>query len=124
MTTAAYIASVLGNGTSRLSIITSAALALISLFYIYTLGSYLKVAIYPLEHRIIYYMFFDVYIINKQADHIIIAAGIVLWLALSLKGKARFIAPVIYSGKGVLAATAHHDAILDILALMSIPLVI
>ena len=124
MTTAAYIASVLGNGTSRLSIITSAALALISLFYIYTLGSYLKVAIYPLEHRIIYYMFFDVYIINKQADHIIIAAGIVLWLALSLKGKARFIAPVIYSGIAVLAATANHDAILDILALMSIPMVI
>jgi hypothetical protein len=124
MTTAAYIASVLGNGTSRLSIITSAALALISLFYIYTLGSYLKVAIYPLEHRIIYYMFFDVYIINKQADHMIIAAGIVLWLALSLKGKARFIAPVIYSGIAVLAATANHEAILDIVVLMSIPMVI
>src|SRR5690349_12085932 len=124
MTTAAYIASVLGNGTSRLSIITSAALALISLFYIYTVGSYLKVTIYPLEHRIIYYTFFDVYIINKQADHLIIAAGIVLWLALSLKGKARFIAPVIYGGIALLAATANHDAVLDIVALVSIPMVI
>ncbi|MGA8914349.1 MAG: hypothetical protein WB443_16005 [Nitrososphaeraceae archaeon] len=124
MTTAAYIASVLGNGTSRLSIITSAALALISLFYIYTAGSYLKVTIYPLEHRIIYYTFFDVYIINKQADHLIIAAGIVLWLALSLKGKARFIAPVIYGGIALLAAKANHDAVLDIVALVSIPMVI
>jgi len=124
MTTAAYIASVLGKGTSRLSIITSAALALISLFYIYTVGSYLKVTIYPLEHRIIYYTFFDVYIINKQADHLIIAAGIVLWLALSLKGKARFIAPVIYGGIALLAATTNHDAVLDIVALVSIPMVI
>ena len=124
MTTAAYIASVLGNGTPRLSIITSAALVLISLFYIYTVGSYLKVAIYPLGHRIIYYTFFDVYIINKQADHLIIAAGIVLWLALSLKGKARFIAPAIYGGIALLAATANHDAILDIVALMSIPIII
>ena len=124
MTTAAYIASVLGNGTSRLSIITSAALALISLFYIYTVGSYLRVTIYPLEHRIIYYTSFDVYIINKQADHLIIAAGIVLWLALSLKGKARFIAPVIYGGIALLASTANHDAVLDIVALVSIPMVI
>jgi hypothetical protein len=124
MTTAAYIASVLGNGTPRLSIITSAALVLISLFYIYTVGSYLKVAIYPLGHRIIYYTFFDVYIINKQADHLMIAAGIVLWLALSLKGKARFIAPAIYGGIALLAATANHDAILDIVALMSIPIII
>ena len=124
MTTAAYIASVLGNGTPRLSIITSAVLVLISLFYIYTVGSYLKVAIYPLGHRIIYYTFFDVYIINKQADHLIIAAGIVLWLALSLKGKARFIAPAIYGGIALLAATANHDAILDIVALMSIPIII
>jgi len=124
MTTAAYIASILGNGTPRLSIITSAALVLISLFYIYTVGSYLKVAIYPLGHRIIYYTFFDVYIINKQADHLIIAAGIVLWLALSLKGKARFIAPVIYGGIALLAATSNHDAILDIVTLMSIPIII
>ena len=124
MTTAAYIASVLGNGTSRLSIITSGALALISLFYIYTVGSYLKVTIYPLEHRIIYHTFFDVYIINKQADHLIIAAGIVLWLGLSLKGKARFIAPVIYGGIALLAAKANHDAVLDIVVLTSIPMVI
>src|SRR2546427_8634473 len=98
MTTFTYITRVLGKGAYRLSIITSVALALISLFYIYTVGSYLKVTIFPLEHRIIYYTFFDVYIINKQADHIVIAAGIILWLVLSLKDKAKFIVPLIYGG--------------------------
>ena len=120
----ACITNILGKGNCRLPIISSAILASISLFYIYTFGSYLKVTIYPLEHRIIYYTFFDVYIINKQADCIIIAAGIVVWLALSLKGKAKFIAPLLYAGTAVLAAAANNNALLQVIALSSIPIVI
>jgi hypothetical protein len=124
MITVAYISTLLGKGTCHLSIITSMDLALISLFYIYTLGSYLKITIYPFEHRIIYYTFFDIYIINKQTDHIIIAAGIILWLALSLKGKAKFIAPLTYGGITLLAVATNYDALLNVVALISIPIVI
>jgi hypothetical protein len=124
MTKAAYITHILGKGNCPLSIIRAAALASISLFYIYAVASYLKVTIYPLEHRIVYYSFFDGYIINKQADHIIIAAGTVLWLALSLKGKAKFLASLLYGGIALLASSANYDAFLDVLALISIPIVI
>jgi hypothetical protein len=125
MTTGAYITSILGKDACRLSVITSATLALITLFYIYTAGSYLKVTVYPLEHRIVYYTFFNSYITNKDVDHIIIATGTVLWLALSLKGKAKFIAPLLYGGIALLAAAAnHHSALLDVVALSSIPIII
>lgn len=124
-TAAAYITSMLGKGNCRLSIITSAALASISLFYIYTVGSYLKGTIYPLEHRIVYYTFFDSYIINKQADHIIIVAGTVLWLAFSLKGNAKFIVPLSYGGIALLAAIGnHYGALFDVVILSSIPIII
>jgi hypothetical protein len=48
---------ILGNGRSPVSIITSASFVLVSLFYAYSVGSYLKVIIYPFENRIIYYKF-------------------------------------------------------------------
>ncbi|HEY6883945.1 MAG TPA: hypothetical protein VI278_07910 [Nitrososphaeraceae archaeon] len=125
MIKAAYITSILGKGACRLSIISYATLASISLFYVYTIASYLKVSIYPLEHRIVYYTFFDSYIINKDVDHIIIVTGTVLWLALSLKCKAKFIAPLLYGGIALLAAAAnHHSVLLDVVALSSIPIII
>jgi hypothetical protein len=124
MIKAANIINILGKGSCRLSIISYAALATISLFYVYTIASYFKVNIYPLEHRIVYYTFFDGYIINKQIDHTIIAAGIGLWLVLSLKGKAKFIAPLSYGGIALLASSANYDAFLDVIALSSIPIVI
>jgi hypothetical protein len=123
-TPVAYIAQLLGKGTPRLSIITSAVLASISLFYIYIVGSYFKFIVYTFEHRITYYTFFDVYIINKYVDHTIIAAGTVLWLTLSLRGKVKFVAPVIYTGIIIIAAAASLDTLVDIAILMSIPVVI
>ncbi len=118
-----YIVRALGQGNTRLSIITSAALALVSFFYIYTLGSYFKISIYILQNRVIYDTFFNFYIINKYADHLIIVSGTVLWLALSIRGKARFITPAIYSGIVALAATTQLYALLDISVLMSAPII-
>jgi hypothetical protein len=125
MITTSYIAKVLGKGRSYTSVIDSIALVLVSVFYIYTLGSYLKVIIYPLEHRIIYYNFFDVYIINKMTDQLVISAALSLWLGLSLRGKVKRIAiPVIYGGIALLTAAANYDMFLDIVALTSVPILL
>ena len=123
-TPVAYITQLLGKGAPRLSILTSAVLALISLFYIYTVGSFFKFITYTFEHRITYYTFFDVYIINKYVDHIIIASGIVLWLTLSLRGKVKFVAPVVYAAIVAITSAASLDMLVDIVILMSIPIVI
>lgn len=124
-----YITEILGKDQSRLSIINSAVIAIISFFYIYTVGSYLKVNIYPLEHRVIYFTFFDIYIINRYFDHIIIISGVALWLTISLRTRIKSVIPIIYvaiitpiwllpEGSNLSAA------ILDIAALISIPIII
>jgi hypothetical protein len=119
----AHISKALGYGVSPLSIITSALFALTSFFYIYTVGSYFKVSIYILQDRVTYITFFDSYIINRYLDHLIIASAIVLWLALSIDGKARVIATAIYSGITIIGAiTAGLNLLLDIAALISIPI--
>src|SRR5919199_5307445 len=120
----AYVARILGQGTSRLSIAGSAILALISFFYIYTVGSYFKVNIYILQNRVTYYQFFDMYIFGRYIDHIIITCGIILWFVLSIRGKARFAASIIYGGLTLIAVLADLSALLDIIAVMSIPIVI
>ena len=120
----AYVARILGQGTSRLSIAGSAILALISFFYIYTVGSYFKVNIYILQNRVTYYQFFDMYIFGRYIDHIIITCGIILWFVLSIRGKARFAASIIYGGLTLIAVLADLGALLDIIAVMSIPIVI
>jgi hypothetical protein len=123
-----YFARILGKDESRLSIINSALIVLISCFYIYTVGSYFKINIYPLEHRVIYFTFFDIYIINRNLDHIIIISSLSLWLTLSLRTKAKFVVPIIYVAIIVAALLTEGPnltaGILDISSLFSLPLVI
>ena len=124
ITAIAYVASLLGQGASHLSIISSAILTLISFFYIYTVGSYFKVNIYVLQNRVTYYQFFDIYIFGKYIDHLIIASGIVIWFVLSIRGKARFVVFITYGGLTLIAVLANLGALLDIVAVVSIPIVI
>ena len=120
----APISAALGKGKSSLSIITSAVFALISFFYIYTLASYFKVGIYILQNRVVYDTFFNFYIINKHLDHLVIASGTVVWLALYIRGKLKIAAAAIYGGLTVILATAGFDILLDIIVLISVPLII
>jgi hypothetical protein len=123
----APISAALGKGKSCLSIITSAIFALISFFYIYTLASHFKVGIYILQNRVVYDTFFNFYIINKYLDHLFIASGTVVWLALYIRGKLKIAAAATYGGLTLITlilATAGFDILLDIIALISVPLMI
>jgi len=114
----------LGYGNSIRSIISSAILALVSFFYIYTAGSFFRINIHILQNRTSYNTYFDFFIINRHTDHIIIATGIILWAALSLRGKARIITTTGYGVATLLAVTSGIAILLDIIALMAIPIVI
>jgi hypothetical protein len=119
------IARVLGNGRSPVSIITSATFVLVSVFYAYSIGSYLRVTIYPFENRIIYYEFFDSYIFTQFVDHLIIIYATALWLGFSIEGKARFFVPAIYcGGLTALMIVIGSHTLLDIAAIISMPTII
>src|SRR2546425_6520348 len=124
MISAPNIAKALGYGNSPAFILSSAILALILLFYIYTVGSYFHIGVSPLENRVNYHESFSIYITNKYFDHLIIAAGTVLWIALSLIGKARIVASTIYGIMTIAAISAKIGTVLDTVALISIPVVI
>lgn len=118
------IKKALGYGCPVPSIISSAILAVVSFFYVYTLASFLKVNIYVLQNRVSYNTYFDFFIINKYVDHILITSGIILWIALSLRGKARIIISLTYGAAALFAITSGFSILLDIAAIMAIPVVI
>ena len=118
------IAKVLGHGNPPALIISSAVLVIILFFYVYTVGSYLGADVSPLENRVNYHKSFVTYIIDKYFDHLIIASGIVLWLALSVMGRAKIVSSAIYGIITIIAVLAKIVTLLDIAALISIPIVI
>ena len=114
----------LGYGNSILSILSSAILALVTFFYIYTVGSFLRVNIYILLHRVSYNTYFDFFIVNRYIDHLIIATGIIAWSVISLHGKARIVITVSYGILTLLAVTSGIELLLDITAVIAMPIVI
>src|SRR6266516_1830930 len=122
---AVYITKALGRNKSLISIATSAILVLTSFFYIYTVGSYFKVGISVLHNFYNYIGFFQLYVVSKYIDHIIIALGISIWFGLAIKKqRAGFVVALIYGGLTIISVIAKQDVILDFLALLSIPLLI
>ena len=119
------LATAIGSSSNRISIATSASFVLISLFYAYSVASYLNVLTYPFLNRIIYYEFFHSFIFSQFIDHIIIISLTAAWFVLSARGKLRLILPAIYCGGLTLLtlATGAH-VLFDITILLSMPAII
>ena len=119
------LATAIGSSSNRISIATSASFVLISLFYAYSVASYLNVLTYPFLNRIIYYEFFHSFIFSQFIDHIIIISLTAAWFVLSAMGKLRLILPAIYCGGLTLLtlATGAH-VLFDITILLSMPAII
>ena len=119
-----HFVKLLGYGNSVSSIISSATLALVTFFYMYTVGSFFRINIYILQNRVSYNTYFDFFIINRYIDHIIIATGIILWAISSLQGKSRIIIPITYGLVTLIAVTSGVAILLDMTAIMTMPIVI
>jgi hypothetical protein len=82
-------------------VINSAMLATISFFYIFSLASFLRIVVYPLQDRVTYYTIFEAFVANRYTDHIVLGCAIFIWLFFSLNGLRRLISvtvlvPVVY----------------------------
>ncbi len=119
------LATAIGSSSNPISIATSASFVLISLFYAYSVASYLKVMTYPFLNRVIYYEFFHSFIFSQFIDHIIIISLTAAWFGLSASGKLRLFLPAIYCGGLTLLtlATGAH-VLFEITILMSMPVII
>ena len=116
---------VFGVGSSKQSIMASACLAAISLFYIYTVGSFLQIRIYSLIDRVTHYSNFNFYLVNKYTDHLILISLLILWLAVSTR-KSR-ISYAVIGISAILLTTiviSHYSLMLDDMALVTFPIII
>src|SRR5437660_9071396 len=117
------MAILLGRNSSPLHVISSAIFVVTLFFYIFSVGSYFQVGIYPLEHRFNYHEPFLTNILDKQVDDIIIVCGTASWLALSLLKRPKIFIPIIFVGSTVIAAL-ESPTTLDVAALLSFPVIL
>jgi hypothetical protein len=114
-----------GFGVCRTSIITSALLATLSLFYVYTLGSHLPVIAYFFLTRFTYIKPFNDYIVNRNFGSVIVCAFTLVWLILSINRKpARTFVSSVFGVLLAIAISANNDALMSLLELATLPLVV
>jgi hypothetical protein len=119
------ITKVFGKGLPLNVIANSILFALVSFFYILSVGSYFKPLVYPLIDRVTYStQFINKYIFGNYYDPIIISFGLTLWFLVSINGKLRFILSFIYGVSTVIAITGNISIIFNILFLFSLPIII
>src|SRR5215211_442401 len=108
------------------SILSGITFTVCLFFYLYVIGSFFEITIYPLIDRVTFYVFFQEHIINEYLDNIIAIVAATLWLLFSINSRAiRYYFSIIYGGVGIIVSIiSPNDIIFDIIALLSLPLII
>jgi hypothetical protein len=116
----------LGYGMPVTSILSSISFAVCLFFYLYVIGSFFKITVYPLIDRVTFYTFFQEHIINQYFDNIIAIVATTLWLLFSINSRPfRYYFSIIYGGVGIIVSIISlNHIIIDIITLLSFPLVI
>jgi heme/copper-type cytochrome/quinol oxidase subunit 2 len=116
----------LGYGMPISSILSSVAFTICLFFYLYVVGSFFRITVYPLINRVTFYTVFQHYVINGYLDNIVAIVATTSWFLLSVNNRAiRYYFSLAYGGAGVILAVISPDNIIfDIITLLSLPLII
>jgi hypothetical protein len=116
----------LGFGLPLSLILSSAFFVTCLLFYLYIIGAFFKVSIYPLINRVTFNAFFEKYIVNEYVDNAILIVATTSWLLLSVRDRTfRYFISLAYGIGGIVLAVIGQDNIIfDIFTLLSFPLII
>jgi len=119
----AILQKLLGQENFSLNTISSITLFIISFFFIFWIGSYFEVDIFPLENRATNFTTFDIYIFDKYVDATIISLLTTLWLCLSVRGMIRIVSAISYASLTALALLTNLNPLLDASIFVSISLI-
>jgi hypothetical protein len=116
----------LGYGMPISSIISSVSFIVCLFLYLYIIGSFFKVTVHPLIDRVTVHVLFQGHVVNEHVDNITAIVAAILWLLFSLNNRAiRYSLCIAYGGIGtVLAIISPDNIIFDIIAMLSMPLII
>ncbi|HYZ60386.1 MAG TPA: hypothetical protein VE544_12070, partial [Nitrososphaeraceae archaeon] len=125
-TAASKLSKDLGHGMPVSSIISSVSFVVYLFFYLYIIGSFFRVTVYPLIDRVTVNTLFQEHVINQYVDNIMVIVTATLWFLFSINNRAiRYSLCIAYGGIGtVLALISPDNIIFDIITLLSIPLII
>lgn len=124
MTSSINPKSVLGISYLGRTTVSGILLAVVLFFYIFTIGSFLKIGIFPFINRITYQELFNFFIVNEYFDHLVIAIALLFWFAFSFL-KKRITVPIII-GLSFIIGISHildFNQIVSIIALLSVPVI-
>ena len=116
----------LGYGMPISSILSGVAFTVCIFFYLYTIGSFFRISVYPLVDRATVYSVFQAYIINQHIDYVIVIVATASWFFLSVKNRTiRYYFSIAYAGAGIILALLGPDnLIFGVITLLSLPLII
>jgi hypothetical protein len=116
----------LGYGMPISSILSSVSFVVCLFFYLYVVGSFFKITVYPLIDRVTVNTFFQEHVVNEYVDNIVVIVAAALWFLFSINNRAiRYSLSIAYGGTGtILALISPDNIIFDIITLLSIPLII
>src|ERR687891_2370774 len=125
-TAASKLSKDLGHGMPVSSIISSVSFVVYLFFYLYIIGSFFRITVYPLIDRVTVNTLFQEHVINQYVDNIMVIVTATLWFLFSINNRAiRYSLSIAYGGIGtVLALISPDNIIFDIITLLSIPLII
>jgi hypothetical protein len=116
----------LGYGMPTSSILSSVSFVVCLFFYLYVIGSFFRVTVYPLIDRVTVYTIFQEHVLNEYLDNIVTIVAATLWFLFSINNRAiRYTLSIAYGGIGtILALISPDNIIFDIITLLSIPLIV
>src|SRR5215210_5101632 len=108
------------------SVLSSVAFTTCLFFYLYFIGSFFRIAVYPLINRVTFNAVFQQSVINGYLDNIIVIAATTSWFLLSANNRViRYYLSFAYGGAAIILAVISPDNIIfDIITLLSLPLII
>ena len=104
------------------SILSGVAFTVYIFFYLYIVGSFFRITVYPLIDRVIVYTDFHEYIISQHFDYIVIIVATASWFLLSFNNRAiRSYFSIAYGIGIILALISPDSTAFDIITLLSLP---
>src|SRR5688572_12430833 len=107
------------------SILSGVAFTVFIAFYLYVIGSFFRITVYPLIDRVTVYTVFEEYITNQYLDYIIIIIATASWFLFSINNRAiRYYFSIAYGTGIILALISPDNIVFDIITLLSLPSII
>jgi hypothetical protein len=112
------------SGYSTQTVISSVLIVLVSFFYIFTVGTFLEVGIFPFEERATIHKSFHNYVFNQYVDSLIITISTLAWITTSIFGKARILSLLIYGTISLAAFGTNVQSLLVMITFSSLPMIV